>query len=176
MSETMMHIPQRRRELELKIIKMTHANEEKQMMLSSLKNKTLGMDKKAAELEEKLIRKKSETEKVTEESNAIKARTLEIREKLSEYDLKISTVKEETQKKSQEILRSPQKKISEANQLEEQLKTAKDEIPKLKAELNTLTSRSKLYETGSQMLQKSTDGLQGMLQRNYQKQKTVKCL
>ena len=130
--ESSINISQQKQQIESKLVELRHNVEEKHMLLSSLKNKTVGMDKQYSELNECLIKKHSQAKTQADESKAIKFNNLTLREQLSEIDLTISQLKEKQQELRQTIIRSPMKMINGKNDQEKKLLKLKEEIVVIK--------------------------------------------
>lgn len=150
-----------RRELEQKKLQVKHAIEEKTMLLSSLKQRIVGMDSQIATQEEKNKKKRAEAETITDVSKQIKSRILAHKERGCELDLRMSRMKEENQKLDQSLVRSPMKIISEKDRLERELERLRDETTALKAQQSTLARRLELFKMPIKCVRPAADDLNG---------------
>lgn len=146
---------------ESRVMELKHALEEKSMLLSSLKNKTIGKHDELANVTEIHSKKRNEAEVKTEESKEIKSRILNLQEKLSEIDLKVSVLKENQQKLVNSIIRSPMKMIDGKNDLEKQLEQYKEEEATIKDQHSNLLKRFEFYKANLRQLKEWAKELRG---------------
>ncbi|OTF79093.1 Nuf2 domain containing protein [Euroglyphus maynei] len=134
-----------RKELEKRKVELKHTIEEKTMLLSSLKNKSVGIEKELKSSEEIFTTKKREAEKEEKTAAEMKVEILELKEKLCEIKLESGEIVESNKKLSEKVIRSPDKIISAMNDSENKLKTLKNEFQLIKSQYNELQTKRNSY-------------------------------
>lgn len=125
---------------------LQHLIEEKSMLLSSVKNKSIGQDKELKSLEEVFNNVKQDVEKEEKIVAEIKTENIALREKLCDIKLEICQATENKKKLTESIIESPQRIIENKNDLEKKLEHLKNETQRLKLE------QKELYEKKSHHL------------------------
>lgn len=146
-SEKFSNLYRNRKELEKKKIDLKHSIEDKTMLLSSLKNRSLGQEKEMKTLEEQFLTKKRDADKEEKTASEIKREIFVLKEKLCGLKLDAAQTDETNKKLSQEIIGSPMRIISSRDELEKKLEAIKEENPLLKAKQNELTKRKTFFST-----------------------------
>ena len=137
------NIYRERKELEKRNANLKQSIEEKSMLISSLKNKSIGMEQELKSLEETLAVKKREAEKESNITAEIKDEIGTLKEKLCDIKLESGLIIESNKKLSKIIVQSPNRLISAANDSENKLKTLKEELELKKLQYNESVAKLK---------------------------------
>lgn len=120
---------------------LQHLIEERSMLLSSLKNKSIGQDKELKSLEEMFNNVKQDVEKEEKMVAEIKTENITLKEKLCDIQMELCNATENKTKLTESIIESPQKIIENKNDLEKKLEHLKNEMQKLKLEHKDLIEK-----------------------------------
>ncbi|XP_027202347.2 uncharacterized protein LOC113796305 [Dermatophagoides pteronyssinus] len=138
-------LPYERKELQKRKVELKHSIEEKSMLLSSLKNKSVSIEKEMKTLEETFAARKHDAEKEEKTAAEIKAEIFALKGKSCEIKLESSEIIESNKKLTENIIKSPNKIISAVNEPEIKLKKIKDEFQLLKSQLNESQTKRNSY-------------------------------